>query len=264
MLLVDVHAHLDNARFKDDLDQVVERARQAGVKAILTSGVNSTTNRIALKLSEKYDIVKACFGLYPIDALSKELDEGESSDFVRDIEPLDVDAELEWIRRNKNRCLAVGECGLDYKWVKGKEAEQKRTFQKIIDTVEKIKKPIIIHSRKAEADAVEILESSKIKHVVMHCFSGRKHLVKRVADNGWKMSIPPVITRLQHFQMVVEMTNISQLLTETDCPYLSPIPGERNEPAYVLETIKKIAEIKGMTPEDVANNIYMNYTNTFL
>ncbi len=98
----------------------------------------------------------------------------------------------------------------------------------------------------------------------MHCFSARKSIIRRAADNGWSFSIPPVITRLQHFQTLTELVDLKQLLTETDAPYLSPFPGERNEPAFVAETIKKIAEIKRMTEEDVAQNIYMNYTNMFL
>jgi len=264
MLLVDVHTHLDHERFKGDLDKVIFRAKEAGVKAIITSGVNSATNRLILKIAEKYDIVKASFGLYPIDALDKELEVGEASGFVRDTEKIDVDSELEWIRKNKDKCVAVGECGLDYHWVSGKENEQKKVFQKVIDLVEKIDKPIIIHSRKAELDAIEMIESSNLKKVVMHCFTAKKSLIRRAAENGWSFSVPPVIVRLQHFQTLVEMVNINQLLTETDAPYLSPFPGERNEPAFVIETIKKIAEIKNMTKEDVENNIYMNYTNVFL
>lgn len=264
MLLVDVHAHLDNERFAKDLDSVIARAKEAGIKAIITSGVNSTTNRKVLDIAQKYDIVKASFGLYPIDALAKELESEEATGFVRDTEPIDVDKELQWIRDNKDKCIAIGECGLDYKWVTGKEKEQKKVFQKVIDVVEKINKPIIVHSRKAEIDAVEMLQSSKIKKIVMHCFQAKKSLIKKTADLGWYFSIPPIIVRLQHFQMMADIININQLLTETDAPYLSPYPGERNEPAFVIETIKKIAEIKRMTTDDVANNIYMNYTNVFL
>ena len=98
----------------------------------------------------------------------------------------------------------------------------------------------------------------------MHSFGGKKSLIKRAADLGFSFSVPPVITRLQHFETLVGLVDISQLLTETDAPYLSPYAGERNEPAFVKETIKKIAEIKNMTEDDVANNIYMNYTNVFL
>jgi len=264
MILVDIHTHLDHARFKEDLNQVIERAKKAGVKAIITSGVNSATNRLVLDIAKKYDIVKPSFGLYPIDALAKELEQGEASGFVRDVKAIDVDAELEWIKENKDKCVAVGECGLDYKWVTGKEKEQKEIFQKIVEIVEKIKKPIIVHSRKAEFDVVDMLESSTIKKIILHCFMGRKHLLKRAADNGWYFSIPPIIARLQHFQILAEIANINQLFTETDAPYLSPYPGQRNEPAFVIEAIKKIAEIKKMDIEEVANNIWMNYQKVFL
>jgi len=264
MILVDIHSHLDHARFNKDLDEVIERAKKAGVKSIITSGVNSRTNRLVLDLANKYDIVHPSFGLYPIDALAKELEQGESDGFVRDTEPIDVDKELGWIKENKDKCIAVGECGLDFHWVKDKNKEQKEVFQKVINMVEKINKPIIVHTRKAELECVEMLESSKIKKIILHCFMGRKYLIKRAADNGWSFSIPPVITRLQHFETVTELVNINQLLTETDAPYLSPFQGQRNEPAFVEETIKKIAEIKKMNVEEVANNVWMNYQKVFL
>ena len=149
MILVDVHAHLDHSRFKKDLDKVIDRAKKAGVKAIITSGVNSGTNRKILEIAKKYDIVKPSFGLYPIDALAKELEVGEADSFVRDVEQMDVDAELKWMMENKDKCIAIGECGLDYKWIRRKEKEQKENFQKVIDLVEEIDKPIIVHSRKA-------------------------------------------------------------------------------------------------------------------
>jgi TatD DNase family protein len=263
MLLVDIHAHLDHDKFKPDLDKVIERAKKAGVKHIITSGVNSATNRLILKIADKYDIVHPSFGLYPIDALAKEVELGEAPGFARDIKPIDVDQELEWIRKNKDKCVAIGEVGLDYKFGEKHKAKQKEVFQKVIETAEKIKKPIIVHSRKAEFDIIDMLESSKIKHIILHCFCGRKHLVKKAADNGWNFSIPPIIVRLQQFQIMAEMVNINQLLTETDCPYLSPYPGKRNEPAFVIETIKKIAEIKGFTAEETANNIFMNYKRIF-
>lgn len=263
MILVDIHAHLDHERFKPDLDKVIDNAKKAGVKAIITSGVNSRTNRIILDIAKKYDIVKLSFGIYPLDALANEMKAGEAEGFTRDIEGFDIDKEIAWITENKDKCVAIGECGLDFKWGRDHEKQQKENFQKVIQLAEKIKKPIIVHTRKAELDAVEMLESSKIKNIILHCFCGRKHLVKRAADNGWNFSIPPIIVRLQQFQIMAEIVNISQILTETDSPYLSPYPDQRNEPAFVIETIKKIAEIKGITPEDTANNIFMNYQRVF-
>ncbi|MBN2112151.1 TatD family hydrolase [Candidatus Woesearchaeota archaeon] len=266
MILVDVHCHLDHAKFKGNLDMVIENARKAGVKAIITSGVNLKTNKIILDIAEKYnDIVKPSFGLYPIDALAAELEGDETAGFARDVEETKVEDVLEFIKKNKDKCVAIGECGLDYHWIKDKQEEMKDVFQKVIELVEKLKKPIIVHTRKAELDCVEMLESSSIspKKILLHCFGGNKKLIQRAAGNGWNFSIPPVIVRLQHFQMMAELVNISQLLTETDAPYLSPYPGKINEPAFVAETIKKIAEIKKITEEDTANNIYMNYKRLF-
>ncbi len=263
MNLVDIHVHLDHEQYKKDLDEVIDRAKKAGVKHIITSGVNSVTNRTILEIASKYDIVHPSFGLYPIDALAKEIEAGEATGFARDLEHFDINKEIEWIIENKDKCAAIGEVGLDFNWGKEHEKKQKENFQKVIEMAEKIKKPIIVHTRKAELDVVEMLEASKIKDIILHCFCGRKHLVKRAADNGWNFSIPPIIVRLQQFQIMAEIVNISHLLTETDGPYLSPYPGKRNEPAFVAETIKKIAEIKGMTEEDTANNVFMNYQRLF-
>tara|TARA_Y100000310_G_C20674071_1_gene811894 strand:+ start:977 stop:1765 length:789 start_codon:yes stop_codon:yes gene_type:complete len=260
MKLVDIHAHLEHKRFEKDLDKVIEGFEKAGGKVVINSGVNPETNRKALALSEKFDVVKCSFGIYPVDALAKEIEDNE---FLRHVEKFDVDDEINWIVENKKKCVAIGECGLDYNWITGKEKEQKKNFQKVIEMAEKIKKPIIIHSRKAELDAVEILESSKIKKIVMHCFNGKKGLVKRARDNGWFFSIPPVIARLHHFQNLVSLVDIKQLLTETDSPYLSPIVGKRNEPRNVAVSIKEIAKIKELEEDEVAEQVWKNAEKVF-
>jgi len=263
MNLIDIHAHLDHARFKQDTDKVIENAKKANVKIIINSGVNPKTNRKALDLAKKYDIVKVSFGLYPLDALAKELESGEASGFPRDTEAFDLDKELAWIEENKSSCVAIGEIGLDYNWVTGKEHEQKEIFEKILTVAKKLDKPVVIHSRKAEADAIEILEKMNMKKVVMHCFSGKVSLIKRAADNGWFFSVPPVITRLQHFQTLVSIVQLNQLLTETDSPYLSPVAGERNEPANVAVTIKEIAKIKNISEKEVSDTIWENSKKLF-
>jgi len=170
---------------------------------------------------------------------------------------------LDFIAKNKNKIIGVGEVGLDFKFLKEYEKKQRENFQKVIETVEKIKKPIIVHSRNAEKECIEMLESSKIKKVVMHCFSGNKKLIRKGADLGFNFSVPSIIARLQHFQMLVEMVNINQLLTETDAPWLSPEFGRFSQPADVLGTIKKISEIKKFTQEEVANNVFLNYKRVF-
>lgn len=262
MILVDVHAHLTHELFKDDLPEVIERAKNAGLKAILASGVNPPDNRKVLALAKKYDILKASLGIYPIDALGLAPDE---TGIVRHKGPINLEDEFKFFMKNKDDITAIGEVGIDYKFGAEYEERQKENFQKIIDFVQKIKKPMIVHSRKAEFDVFEMLESSSIKKskVILHCFEGRKHILKKAADKGYNLTIPATIVRLQHFQILTEIAPITQLFTETDSPWLSPFPGKRNEPAFVAETIKKIAEIKNMNAEEVANNIYMNFKRMF-
>lgn len=263
-MLVDIHCHLDHARFKADLPKVIERAGKAGLKTIITSGVNSTTNRLILKIQDKYkDIVRLSFGLYPIDVLAKEIEKGESDGFQRDIETFDLDSELAWIEKNKSNCVAIGECGLDFSWNTGQEQSQIPIFEKIIKFARKIDKPLIVHTRKAELECLDLLEKNKSNKVILHCFSGRKSLIKRGIELGYYFSIPPIITRLEHFKTLVSLVPINQLLTETDSPYLSPVAGERNEPANVQVTIKEIAKIKNLPEKQVEEIIYDNYKKIF-
>ncbi len=262
MILADTHCHLMHELYKGKVDSVIERAKKAGVKAIICSGVNVPTNREALALAEKYDIVKCSFGIYPVDALNIKPD---ATGLSPQEEKFEVDEELKFVKKNKDKIIAIGEAGLEYHWVKEAELHKKmkENFQKVISAAEKIKLPLVVHSRKGEAECIELLESSKVKDVVMHCFSGKKNLVKKGIDLGFNFSIPTNIAKAQQFQIIAEMAPMSQLLTETDGPWLSPVKGEVNEPANVLLTVKEIAKIKGFTPEEVANSIWVNYQRVF-
>ncbi len=262
MKLVDVHCHLTHERFKKDLDAVIERAKKAGLKAVVCSGVNHPTNLEALELAKKFDIVKASLGLYPIDLLGLGPDE---VGLTRQTKKINLDEELEFIKSRKGEIVAVGECGLDYHWDKKHHEKQKENFQKIIDFVIKLKKPLIVHSRRAEFDVFDMLESSSIKKggVVLHCFEGRKHLLQKAADAGYNFTIPCNIVKLQHFQTLVEIAELRQLFTETDAPWLSPFPGKRNEPAFVAGSVKKIAEIKKVSQSKVSEGIWKNYKKVF-
>ncbi|MBR9683494.1 TatD family hydrolase [Candidatus Woesearchaeota archaeon] len=262
MDLVDVHCHLTHEKFKKDLDLVVERARKAGVKAIVCSGVNHPTNVEVLELAKKYDLIKASLGLYPIDLLGLGPDE---VGLARQTEKIDLSEELKFIKKHKQDIVAVGECGLDYHWDKEHHTQQKKNFEQIISFVEKLKKPLVVHSRRAELDAFEMLESSSIKKslVVLHCFEGRKHLLKKAADAGYNFTIPCNVVRLQHFQTLIGIASLNQIFTETDAPWLSAFPGKRNEPAFVAESIKKIAELKKISPDKVARAIWKNYGQVF-
>jgi TatD DNase family protein len=265
MKLVDVHCHLNHDQFKKDLPEVLERAKKAGVVKLVCAGVNPPTNREVLELTKKYPgLVECSFGIYPIDALNVKVEAFDEIG-LRQTQNFGVDEELEWIKKNKDSCVAIGEAGLDYKWITGPvlKKKMKENFQKVIELCEKIKKPLIIHSRRAEQDCFDMVASSNLKKVDFHCCEARKNLLKKIDDNGWCCSIPPVIMRLQHFETVVETMNIKNLLTETDAPWLSPIARTRNEPANVVQTIKRIAALKKFTEEETANSIFLNYQRLF-
>ncbi len=257
-LLVDVHSHLDHPLLIGKIGEIVQRAKNAGLRHIITNGINPETNRKCLELSKKYEIVKCAMGLYPRDALKREIENGEyplkNADF-------DADEEIDFIRKNKNNIVAISEVGLDF--VNGESNEQIEDFDKMIKLAEELKKPIVVHSRKAEQKCIEMLESSKNKKIVMHCFSGKKSLVKRISDNGWFLAVPTIVVRSQQFQDIAGNVPITQLFCETDSPYLSPYKEKANEPAFVIESYKKIAEIKNMDVAEVTNSIYMNWQRIF-
>jgi TatD DNase family protein len=255
MMLVDVHAHLDFPDYEKDLDEVIRNNKAAGVGAIICNGVSAESNRKVLALAKKYDIIKPSLGIYPVH--------------VADMPEQNFDEELEFI--SKQKIVAIGEVGLDYlngddnPHGNSKELIMKKCFEKFIGLAERKNLPIICHSRRAELDVIEMLESSNAKKVVMHCFMGRKHLVKRILDNGWSLSIPCIIGKLQQFQDNVALAPIGQILTETDAPYMSPFPEtRRNEPMFIEGTIKKIAEIKSLDETEAGLLIFNNYQRLFL
>jgi TatD DNase family protein len=255
-LFIDIHSHLDHPLIKD-LDDMVAKAKAAGIRHIITNGVDPKTNRISLELSKKYDIVECALGLYPRDALKKEV-EGTKWDVGKDF---DVDTEINFIRAHKNGIVAISEIGLD--GVNGVSPSQIEDFSKMLELAKELDKPVVIHSRKAEEQCIELLKSHAMKKVVMHCFCGKKRLVKEIMDNNWSITIPTSIVRAQQFQDIAKIVPITQLFCETDTPYLSPIKGQWNEPTNVIESYKKIAEIKGMELFEVGQNIYMNYQRLF-
>lgn len=259
-MMIDVHAHLD--RFSEkELIEVIKRAEKDNVKAIITQGVYHENNLKVLELAKKFSIIKPALGLYPLDALNVSVIEN-SQDHDKKTK-FDVDSTLDFIKKNKDNIFGIGEVGLDFKFSHDKE-NQIRNFEKIIDLSEKIKKTLIVHSRGAERECVEILERYKSKKVVLHMFSGNKKLIKKAEQLGFYFSIPCIINKSQHFQMIAEIVNINQLLTETDCPWLSPFPDKPNEPSFIKHTIYKIAEIKKFDNIETENNIFMNYQKLFL
>src|SRR3989344_2916674 len=205
-MLVDVHCHLTDEYFKDKLSNIIKNAKKNNFSSIISNGLNFEDNLKVLEISKKYDIVKASFGLYPLNAIK--------------LNDKDLDKTLEQIKRNKKDIIAIGEVGMDFKH-NHEFNKQKNIFLKIIELSEKIKKPLLIHSRGAEKEVIELLETSKSKRFLMHCFTGNYKLVKKIFDNNYFLSIPCNIVKSTHFKDIVKNFEMKQILTETDSPYLS-------------------------------------------
>ena len=273
-MLVDIHCHLDHADFKNDIDQVINRASSVGVSTIITNGINPVTNRLTLALAKKYHKqgLRAALGIYPVEALAEEIKSlGESFDPGWRVEPFDVDEEIKFIehqvkannKTNKKLILAIGEIGLDNFSAKGTLDKQIPTFEKMLLLAKRVDLPVIIHTRNAEKEVIDLLETHQMRKVVLHCFTGPHKLVKKAQDLGYCFSIPSAVVRNPQFQQLVKTVNTSHLLTETDAPYMAIERGKRSEPADVAQSIKTVAEIKGLTEEDMKNVVYMNYQRIF-
>ncbi len=248
MVLFDVHCHLD---LFENADEIVKRAESAGVRININNGVDVESNRKTLELSRKFKSVHAALGLHP--------------EFIEKFSGKLIDSEIEFIRKNKDTIVAVGEVGLDFHWVKDEKsrAKQEEMFRSFINLSNELNKPLIIHSRDAEKEVVNILKNAEHENFIMHSFGGRLNLLNELLNEGAYFSVPPVIIRSSHFQELVKRVPLSNLLTETDSPFLSPFKDKKNEPANVKLTVEKIAEIKGLTFEEVKNNLFMNYLKLF-
>lgn len=251
-MFIDAHCHLE-ALEKECLkaEKAVENASKNNVKLIVANGVDRKTNEQVLEFSEKFENVKASLGLYPEDAMK--LSEKE------------IEEELNFIKNNKGKIIAIGEVGMDFKFTKDKKIieRQKDIFRKIIKLGKEIDKPVIIHSRKAERECIDILKEEKTEKVLMHCFSGKLKLVDEIVKNGWSLSIPTCVKNSEQFQKIIEKVPIENLLCETDSPYLHPDKEFPNEPANVVESYKKISEIKNLSLKEVEKIVETNFRKLF-
>jgi len=259
MILVDVHAHMDFPEFTKDLPQVLERAEAAGMAAIVSQGVHDSSNRKVLELAHKWRLLKPALGLYPLNAPNVTVKE-ENDDFDR--HSVSVDDTLKLIRAHAKEIIAIGEVGIDLKF-SDDEQHQVENFTKILQLSNAIRKPVIIHSRKAEKLVLDILEDAKHRNAILHSFSGSRKLIARAVDLGLSLTVTSNAQRAQHFQMIAREVPLDRLFTETDAPYLSPVTGERNEPQNVKHAVAVIAHEKRLTPDEVARAIYMNYQRVF-
>ena len=242
-MLFDSHSHLDGEKFNKDRDEVINRAKEAGVSYIMNPGADLETSANAVKLSEKYDMIYAAVGVHPHEA--KTMDE--------------IMLQLIKGLAKKPKVKAIGEIGLDYYYDNSPRDIQKKWFREQIRLAKELKLPIIIHDRDANEDVMNILKEEKAfdTGVLMHCYSGSAELARQYVKLGAYISIagPVTFKNSRKAVEVVEIVPLDRLMIETDSPYLTPQPhrGKRNESSYVRYVAEKIAEIKGITFEEVAN-----------
>jgi len=252
-MLIDTHAHLEMREFSDDRDDVIQRAREAGVEYIVTIGTTVESSRDAVMLADKYDFIYAAIGIHPHE--------------VKDI----LHPAYEILRHfaQHKKVVAYGEVGLDYHYEHSPRTDQKRKFRDMLREARELGLPVIIHDRDAHEDTLQILseEWSPDLGGVMHCFSGDTEMANKVIEMGLSISVAGPITfpKAESLREVVRQIPIEHLLIETDSPYLAPqaVRGKRNEPAYVRHTAAAIAAIKGLSFDDVARITSFNAMQLF-
>ena len=252
-MLIDTHAHLEMREFSDDRDDVIQRAREAGVEYIVTIGTTVESSRDAVMLADKYDFIYAAVGIHPHE--------------VKDI----LHPAYEILRHfaQHKKVVAYGEVGLDYHYEHSPRTDQKRKFRDMLREARELGLPVIIHDRDAHEDTLQILseEWSPDLGGVMHCFSGDLEMANKVIEMGLSISVagPVTFPKAESLREVVRQIPIEHLLIETDSPYLAPqaVRGKRNEPAYVRHTAAAIAAIKGLSFDDVARITSFNAMQLF-
>jgi TatD DNase family protein len=242
-MLIDSHCHLDPTAF-DDADEVLGRARSAGVSGFVVIGVAKTLDaaRFAVRLAEQRDDVRAVVGVHPHDA-------SELSDAML--------AELEELARSPS-VAAVGEMGLDYHYMSSPMDAQKEAFRRQIALARAARKPIVVHTRSAPADTIAILAEEGAREVggVIHCFSEDRPFAEKALDLGFDLSFSGIVTfkSAASVHEVAAWAPADRILIETDSPYLAPVPlrGKRCEPAFLIHTAKRVAALRGLPLEEVA------------
>jgi TatD DNase family protein len=262
--LFDVHAHLTSNAFDGELDAVLARAVAAGLTTIISNGLNIADNLRVLELSRRSPVVRPALGLYPVDAVLPEMLES-GIDYPRDdADTRSAEETITWLREHAEQAVAIGEIGLDHYWVpEPLWARQEQIFRSLVEVAMEANKPIIIHTRKAERRTFEILVEMRAPRVNWHCYSSRLALGRQIAEAGHFLSIPANARRNETFSGLLRGAKREQLLLETDCPYLGPEPGVRNEPANVGGTLAYAAELWSCTPDAALAQLEANFERLF-
>lgn len=247
-MIFDTHAHYDDEAFDEDRDSLIASLKDNGITRVVNVGADLKGSRASVELADKYDFIYAAIGAHPDNA--KEIDDAGI-------------ATLKELSKNK-KVVAIGEIGLDYYWNKDNPEEQKEAFSRQINLARELSLPIIIHSRDAAKDTMDVLKEKDAGSVggVMHCFSYSTEIAREVVDMGLYIGVGGVVTfkngkKLREALLEVPLDKI---ILETDCPYLAPEPhrGSRNSSLNLPYVVKAIADIKGVSVEEVMKTTYNN------
>lgn len=256
-MLFDSHTHVSDPQFETDRESVLARAKEAGLIGLTTVGWNIVSSRSALDLASKYPgFVYATVGLHP--------EEVEKENFDTDVyRKLAADPSV----------VAVGECGLDYYRITNRELEikekQAELFIQHIELAKEIGKPLMIHCRSASSDLIRILVSGRLSHVsspgIIHFYTDSLGDAKKLLDLGFYFSLGGVLTFAHDYDELAKLIPNNRLLLETDAPFVAPVPhrGKRNEPSFVAETAKKLAELRGVDTKYIGELSVANAKNIF-
>jgi len=247
-MIFDTHAHYDDEDFNDDREEIILSLPKNNITKIVDVGASIESSYKCLKLADSYEHIYAALGVHPSDVYA------------------DMEADIEKLAENFNnpKVVAVGEIGLDYHYDGIDKDMQKKYFIYQLHLAKRVNKSVIIHSRDAAADTLEILRAhmDSSTKTVMHCYSYSEEVAREILDMGLYIGVGGVVTfkNAKKLVKVVESMPLDRLLIETDCPYMAPTPhrGERNSSLYLPLVIEKIAEIRGISPQEVEEITYEN------
>ena len=242
-LLFDSHAHYDDAKFDEDRDALLTSLDERGVGYAVDVGCSFRSIPQAMDLAEKYDFIYFTAGFHPCDTQDAENNgENETLDYLRSV-------------LSHEKCVGVGEIGLDYYWDDVPRGIQKKWFELQLDLARETGKPVVIHDRDAHGDTMDILREHKDVKGILHSFSGSPEMASELIKNGWYISFSGVLTfkNAARLPEVAKIVPLDRMLIETDCPYLAPHPfrGKRNDSSLMRYTAEKLAEIKGISYDEV-------------
>ncbi len=254
-MIIDSHCHLDYEPMCNSLKETVERAKNDGVKFLLTISTKDKSFSKILEIVGKFDNVFGSYGIHPHEAKSHK--EIKSEDIIKKI-------------NLSNKIIGIGETGLDFYYNHSNKLDQIRCFEQHIEAAQELNKPIIVHTRSAEKETFEILKkkiNEKNFKILIHCFTGSKEFAFKLIDLGAYISASGVVTFNKSKDLASVFKNLpnNKILVETDAPYLAPVPlrGKSNEPSFIIHTVKFLSELKGISFDEFSKITSDNFFNLF-